>query len=285
MVQFCTQTVATACYDAIMSAVYLIVPVGRVARLLPIAALACAAPQAFAETALAPATLAGTALVTSASLDQAGLGSQEDAVRCLTLAIAYEAGNEPQVGQEAVAEVILNRTRHTSFPRSVCGVVFQGSARSTGCQFTFTCDGALSRQLPARSIEASRRIAVAALEGGLSPHVPGALNYHANYVQPVWASTLDRVARIGAHIFYRPAALGAPVGGRNGEREAEFDEAALHARVAQAYARYAGPAQPSPAAALALAPARAAPSAPKVFAPWGLSLNSLSQNTGKAGRP
>ncbi len=285
MVQFCTQTVATACYGAVMSAVSLIVPVGRLARLLLIAALAGAAPQAFAETALAPATLAGTALVTPASLDQAGLGSQEDAVRCLTLAIAYEAGNEPQVGQEAVAEVILNRTRHTSFPRSVCGVVFQGSARSTGCQFTFTCDGALARRLPARSIEASRRIAVAALEGGLSPHVPGALNYHANYVQPVWASTLDRVARIGAHIFYRPAALGAPVGGRTGEREADFDEAALHARVAQAYARYAGPAQPSPNTVLA--PVRVAPSAPvtRVFAPWGLSLNSLSLTTGKADRP
>src|SRR6202007_1851665 len=63
------------------------------------------------------------------------------AVQCLSQAVYYEAAREPLKGQEAVAQVVLNRVRHPAYPKSVCGVVYQGSAKLTGCQFTFTCDG------------------------------------------------------------------------------------------------------------------------------------------------
>lgn len=130
------------------------------------------------------------------------------ALKCMTLAIAYEAGHESVAGQEAVGEVILNRARNGAYPGSICGVVFQGAARRTGCQFTFTCDGSLRRRMSQAVIVAARSSAARVLEGVTSNHVNGATHYHANYVSPYWAPSLVRIARIGAHIFYR--APGAP---------------------------------------------------------------------------
>ncbi|WP_398286925.1 cell wall hydrolase [Sphingomonas daechungensis] len=63
----------------------------------------------------------------------------------MTSAVYYEAGQESLDGQRAVAQVVLNRVRHPAFPANVCGVVYEGSTRATGCQFTFTCDGSLMR--------------------------------------------------------------------------------------------------------------------------------------------
>ena len=127
------------------------------------------------------------------------------AVQCLSTAIAYEAAYEPVEGQQAVAEVVLNRTRHPAYPKSVCGVVFAGSQRRTGCQFSFTCDGSLARRLPEKVMASARAIAASALDGGNPARVAGATHYHADYVSPYWAPSLTRITKIGAHIFYRGA--------------------------------------------------------------------------------
>ncbi|WP_225206584.1 cell wall hydrolase [Novosphingobium huizhouense] len=199
------------------------------------------------------------------SADSAQAGDEADR-RCLTLAIAYEAGNEPLAGREAVAEVVLNRLAHPAFPKSVCGVVFQGWRRATGCQFTFTCDGALRRRLLPQTLAAARAVADAALSGRLPHRVPGALNYHADYVRPYWAPTLDRVAKLGAHIFYRPLQGGVPVSGKDRDWSQDEPDQELVARVLGLgeAARYA-----------AATPARqvGTPSGDsKTFAPWGLTL-------------
>lgn len=123
---------------------------------------------------------------------------------CLTKAIAYEAGYEPISGRRAVAEVIINRMRSGAHPATICGVVYEGATRSTGCQFTFTCDGSLRHRLPQRVMEEARRIADEALAGDSPEQVRGALNYHADYVMPYWAPSMQRTAKIGRHIFYRP---------------------------------------------------------------------------------
>lgn len=127
----------------------------------------------------------------------------DPAIDCLTAAIYYEAAREGELGQRAVAQVVLNRVRHPAFPSSVCGVVYQGSERRTGCQFTFTCDGSLLRRPSARGWAAARRIAVQALQGRVEPSVGMATHYHADYVFPYWAPTLDKIAAIDSHIFYR----------------------------------------------------------------------------------
>ncbi len=166
------------------------------------------------------------------------------AIECLTLAVAYEAGYESLEGQQAVAEVVLNRVRDPRFPKTVCGVVFAGSNRRTGCQFTFTCDGSLlKRRLPALVLESARRVAEDSLAGRTPLRAPGATHYHADYVYPYWAPGLVRVTKIGAHIFYHPH--GSEVAGVRGTRT-EFRSAV------------------SPVAS----PATQPPS----FTPWGLGI-------------
>lgn len=127
----------------------------------------------------------------------------ERAVDCLTSAIYYEAAREAPDGQRAVAQVVLNRVRHLGYPNSVCGVVFEGRERPTGCQFSFTCDGSGARAPAALYWSRSRRIAEAALTGSVFRPVGWATHYHANYVVPYWSASLVKVASIGSHIFYR----------------------------------------------------------------------------------
>jgi spore germination cell wall hydrolase CwlJ-like protein len=129
--------------------------------------------------------------------------ARSQAMECLASAIYYEAGSQDDNGERAVAQVVLNRVRHPAFPASVCGVVYQGSTRPTGCQFTFTCDGSMYRQPDADGWKRAYRVAEAALSGYVYAPVGFATHYHANYVVPYWASTLAKNAVVGAHIFYR----------------------------------------------------------------------------------
>lgn len=129
--------------------------------------------------------------------------AREQSVACLAAAAWYEAGNDAE-GQRSVIQVVLNRLNHPSFPKTVCGVVLQGSGRSTGCQFTFTCDGSLERRRPsAKSWALARQRAEAALEGAVDASVMQATHYHADYVQPWWSSQLVQLSKVGRHIFYR----------------------------------------------------------------------------------
>ena len=133
-------------------------------------------------------------------------GGEDDrsrALDCLTAAVYYEARSESRDGQRAVAQVVLNRARHPAFPASVCGVVYQGSARRTGCQFSFTCDGSMARRRNHEEWARAREIAAGALGGEVFAPVGNATHYHTRAVLPYWASSLTRSTVIGAHIFYR----------------------------------------------------------------------------------
>ena len=125
-------------------------------------------------------------------------------LECLAIAIYFEARGEPRQGQKAVAQVIVNRAESKAYPDSICGVVYQGSHRRTGCQFSFTCDGLpetiadhdawrLAKAFAAITLHSERPVG----------KVGAATHYHADYVNPYWASGLLRLHRIGRHIFYR----------------------------------------------------------------------------------
>lgn len=129
--------------------------------------------------------------------------ARTQALNCLASAVYYEAGNQDENGERAVAQVVLNRVRHPAFPASVCGVVYQGSTRPTGCQFTFTCDGSLNRRPDADGWQRALKVADEALSGSVYAPVGWATHYHADYVLPYWASTLAKNAIVGAHLFYR----------------------------------------------------------------------------------
>ena len=130
------------------------------------------------------------------------------ALECLAQAVWYEAASESEAGQRAVAQVVLNRLAHPNWPNSVCGVVYQGAERATGCQFTFTCDGSLARRPSGTSWARAQRIAAAALSGEVYEPVGHATHYHTLWVDPYWARTLDHVGTIGAHRFYRNRGAG-----------------------------------------------------------------------------
>ena len=137
--------------------------------------------------------------------------SRAQAVNCLASAVYYEAGNQDADGQRAVAQVVLNRVRHPAFPGSVCGVVYEGSTRLTGCQFTFTCDGSLNRRPDAEGWRRASAVAEAALNGAVFGPVGWATHYHADYVVPYWAATMAKNTVVGAHLFYRwPGGWGQP---------------------------------------------------------------------------
>lgn len=129
--------------------------------------------------------------------------SRRRALRCLTQAVYYEAALEPTEGQEGVAQVVLNRVRDPNYPSSVCGVVYQGAERTTGCQFSFTCDGSLARGPVRWAWDRAERVAARALNGHVSERVGTATHYHADYVHPWWSPTLAKITQVGAHIFYR----------------------------------------------------------------------------------
>ncbi len=154
------------------------------------------------------------------------LSSTLDASRdldCLTQAAYYEARGEGRDGMRAVAQVVLNRVRHSAFPNSVCGVVFQGAGRRTGCQFSFTCDGSMRGPVNQAAWNRARAVASAALSGAVFAGVGNATHFHTTAVSPAWRHSLVPVGQVGDHMFYR-------FGGRSGSREA-FSYAARRSTV------------------------------------------------------
>ncbi|OYY66282.1 cell wall hydrolase [Sphingomonas sp. 28-62-11] len=135
-------------------------------------------------------------------LQETGIAAMR-AVDCLATAVLYEAGDDA-TGQRAVAQVIINRVRHPAFPKTICGVVFQGAERRTGCQFTFTCDGALFRhRWSDEAWVCARTVATEALKGRVFAKVGHSTHYHTDWVVPYWSSSLDKVSAVGTHLFFR----------------------------------------------------------------------------------
>jgi hypothetical protein len=192
---------------------------------------------------------------------------RDKALDCLTTAIYYEAATEPRAGQEAVAQVVLNRLRHPAFPKSVCGVIYEGVGSAGTCQFTFACDGSTSRTPVPRLWENAREVAAAALSGHVASQVGTATHYHATYVSPYWRTSLVQVAHIGAHLFYSlPGSRGA---------------------ASALTGHYSGEEPPVPTLTRTVAPSQ--PQAPPVrpgvqsvdFTVWGLKMATISVKRGQ----
>jgi Cell Wall Hydrolase len=154
----------------------------------------------------APASATGATLgsLTSGAAEASPFGeNRAQAVECLTQAIYYEAATEPLEGRESVAQVVLNRLHSPSYPKTVCGVVFQGVGGPSACQFTFACDGSMNRPPEPRLWGQAQTIAQTVLDGRAPSWVGDATHYHAFYVSPPWRASMIQTARIGAHLFYR----------------------------------------------------------------------------------
>jgi hypothetical protein len=181
------------------------VPVSNSGLLAPTAAMAAwnrtmSDVHADGDSTPVPSMSAGPAarptLLTGSGLDRAR------ALQCLTAAIYYEAAREPDAGQRAVAQVVLNRVAHPAFPKTVCGVVYQGSEHA-GCQFSFACDGSMLHAPVVAYWTRARRVAEIALAGNVFAPVGLATHYHTSAVHPGWSDTMQFIGMIGAHRFYR----------------------------------------------------------------------------------
>ena len=183
------------------------------------------------------------------------------ASQCLASAIYYEAGGEPLAGRQAVAQVVLNRVRNPAYPSTVCGVVYQGAPRR-GCQFTFACDGSLSRPPNAAGWRDAQAVAARALDGYVAPAVGASTHYHTLAVHPVWSATMTPTVRIGAHQFYRLPGRGAALSqGYGGVETAVLGGGP---RTAPAWTTTAPPATPQPSA----------------FSVWGIQVAEVSPQAG-----
>ncbi len=124
--------------------------------------------------------------------------------KCLAEGIYFEARGEAVKGQAAVAQVILNRVRNPAYPNSICGVVYQNRSWRNRCQFSFACDGTTPRVRSAYHYRIAQDVAMAVTAGRVFiADVGSSTHYHATYVSPRWARSMERVKRIGLHIFYR----------------------------------------------------------------------------------
>lgn len=131
--------------------------------------------------------------------------SRAKAVKCLAEAIYFEARSEPESGQMAVAQVVVNRAFSGYYPHDICGVVYQNRHRHLACQFTFACDGIPDIVHSKPHWQLAQRLANDALDGkGYLQSVGKATHYHAYYVSPRWARSMRKMVRIGAHTFYFP---------------------------------------------------------------------------------
>ena len=131
-------------------------------------------------------------------------------VQCMALNIYYEARGSNLADKAAVADVVLNRVNDTRYPNTVCEVVKQGLQDTNGnmrrnkCQFSWYCDGKHDRPQNQDLYVEAQGIAWNMVEENKYRGITeGATHYHATYVNPRWAPTLQLVGRIGAHIFYR----------------------------------------------------------------------------------
>ncbi len=139
--------------------------------------------------------------VPSHIFDVAKFKAQEH--RCLAEAVYYEARSETKAGQKAVAEVVQNRVKSKHYPNTICGVVYQGAERSTGCQFSFTCDGSTLKEPRGKHWERSKDVATLNITGGVKPFTERSTHYHTVAVNPHWSRNLRATKQIGYHKFYR----------------------------------------------------------------------------------
>ena len=124
--------------------------------------------------------------------------------KCLATGIYFEARGESLRGQAAVAQVILNRVRNPAYPGTICGVVYQNDNWRNRCQFSFACDGRKDRITSQRHYKIAQQVAMAVTAGKIFlPEVASSTHYYAQYVSPRWARSMEKMKKIGLHIFYR----------------------------------------------------------------------------------
>ena len=134
--------------------------------------------------------IAGPATLAKIGLPTGSTSSYNSNVNLLARIISGEARGEKYEGQVAIAAVVLNRVKHSSFPNTIAGVVYQNGA------FTAVTDGQINIT-PTESCYNAARDAL----NGWDP--TGGAIYYYNPVTATssWIRTRPIVKTIGKHVF------------------------------------------------------------------------------------
>lgn len=138
------------------------------------------------------------------AVDPSGEEPLEDVITCLARSIYWEANRTDDAEMEAIASVVLNRLGHEGFPSTICEIVKQGQEQGA-CQFSWWCDGRLDDAQEEKAYSRAKEISRKALNQQLQDPTDGAMYFHNRKVTPDWSSEYIKTAKIGEHIFYKPA--------------------------------------------------------------------------------
>lgn len=132
-----------------------------------------------------PATLAKIGLPTGQ-----GSATSSNDTTLLAMVINGEARGESYEGQVAVGAVVLNRVRHSSFPNTIAGVIYQKGA------FTAVDDGQINKAIQQSCFNAARDAL-----NGWDPTGGAIYYYNPATATSSWIWSRPVIKRIGKHVF------------------------------------------------------------------------------------
>ncbi len=152
-------------------------------------------------------------------------------ITCLVQNAYHEARGDGYAGMYAVTMVVMNRVADRRYPDTICGVVYQGPTRESWktrenpdladwervyhpvrnrCQFSWYCDGKSDTMHDEDAFFLAQQISHLVIKAYMGEYpladiTEGSTHYHADYVNPRWASSrgMTKIARVGVHYFYR----------------------------------------------------------------------------------
>jgi len=135
-----------------------------------------------------PKTLAAMGIMSSSSSSSSTSNSSN--LNLLSRVVYSEARGEPYAGQVAVAAVVLNRVKSSSFPNTIAGVVYQAGA------FDAVADG----QINLTPNETARKAAQDALNGW-DPSYGAIYYFNPSTATNKWIWSRPMTVTIGRHRF------------------------------------------------------------------------------------
>ena len=143
------------------------------------------------KNGLTPDGIAGPATLSKIGLPTGSTSSSSSSnVNLLAMVINGEARGETYEGQVAVGAVVLNRVKHSSFPNTIAGVVYQKGA------FTAVDDGQINASVQSSCVNAARDAL-----NGWDPTGGAIYYYNPRTATSSWIRTRPVVKTIGNHVF------------------------------------------------------------------------------------
>lgn len=135
-------------------------------------------------------TLEAMGIFNSSGNSNSSNSTSNSDLNLLARAVYGEARGEPYVGQVAVAAVVLNRVKNSSFPNTISGVIYQPGA------FTAVSDGQINLTPNQTAYNAARDAL-----NGWDPSYGSIYYFNPNTATNAWIWSRPHVITIGKHRF------------------------------------------------------------------------------------